>query len=84
MTHARPNDSVYLRPRWSPNGKVITAEGVDDSEGWIAAVEARSGIKLFETWPLGTSFSWSHEGELVIPALGKFVFDWNSALFKRR
>jgi dipeptidyl aminopeptidase/acylaminoacyl peptidase len=83
MSHARP-DFVYLRPRWSPNGKVITAEGVDDTEGWIAAVEARSGNKLFETAQSGTSLSWNHEGELVIPALGKFVFEWSSALFKRR
>lgn len=84
MSHARPNDFVYLRPRWSPNGNVITAEGVDEGEGWIAAVAARSGIKLFETSRSGTSFSWNHESELVIPAFGKFVFDGKSALFNRR
>jgi hypothetical protein len=73
-----------VRPRWSPNAKVITAEGVDDTEGWIAAVDARSGKTLFETSQSGTSFSWNDRGELVTPALGKFVFDWKSAVFKRR
>jgi dipeptidyl aminopeptidase/acylaminoacyl peptidase len=82
MTHAHW-DFVYLRPRWSPNGAVITAEGVDDSEGWIAAVGARSGNKLLETSQSGTRFSWNHEGELVIPALGKFIFDWSSAIVTR-
>ncbi|MEN3332900.1 MAG: hypothetical protein V7641_2265 [Blastocatellia bacterium] len=82
MTHARW-DFVYLRPRWSPNGTVITAEGVDDSEGWIAAVGAWSGNKLSETSQSGTRFSWNHDGELVIPALGTFVFDWSSAIFTR-
>jgi dipeptidyl aminopeptidase/acylaminoacyl peptidase len=76
-------DFVYLRPRWSPNGAVITAEGVDDSDGWIAAVDARSGNKLLETSQSATRFSWNHEGELVIPDLGKFVFDWSSAIFTR-
>jgi Tol biopolymer transport system component len=83
-THATWNWG-YQRPRWSPNSKVIGAEGQDgETEGWIAAVDTSSGNKLLETTQSGTSFSWNHEGELVIPALGKFVFEWSSALFKRR
>jgi len=83
MLHGRW-DFVYLRPRWSPNGKVITAQGVDDTEGWIAAVDARSGNKLLETTQSGTSYSWHPNGELVIPTIGKFVFDWKSTLFNWR
>jgi len=76
-------DFVYVQPRWSPNAKVITAEGADDTEGWISAVDARSGNKLVETTQSGTTYSWNTDGELVIPALGKFVFDWKSPFFKR-
>lgn len=80
-----PHDNFakpYLRPRWSPNGKVIAAEGADLGDGFVTAVDARFGNKILDV--LRGSFSWNLEGELVIPALGKFVFDWNSALFNRR
>ncbi len=83
-THASWNWG-YVAPRWSPNNKVIAAVGRDgEGDDWITAVEARSGNMLFQTNGGGYSFSWRHDGELVIPTLGKFVFDWNSALFKRR
>ncbi|MEK6303708.1 MAG: HEAT repeat domain-containing protein [Acidobacteriota bacterium] len=72
-------DLVYLQPRWSPNGKVIAAQRWDDlSDGAMTAVEARSGNAIFETEPdRGSSFSWNHEGELVVEHIGKFVFDWD-------
>ncbi|HXF40678.1 MAG TPA: hypothetical protein VN687_13255, partial [Blastocatellia bacterium] len=83
-THAYTNWG-YDGPRWSPNGSGIAAVGRDgEGDDWITAVDARSGNKLFQTNGGGYRFSWSHEGELVIPALGKFVFDWKSAFFKRR
>ncbi|HLG13883.1 MAG TPA: hypothetical protein VJH03_05055 [Blastocatellia bacterium] len=82
-THARRNWG-YDGPRWSLDGKVIAAVGRDgEGDDWITVVDARSGNKLFQTKGGGYSFSWNHDGELVIPSLGKFVFDWNSALFKR-
>jgi Tol biopolymer transport system component/thiol-disulfide isomerase/thioredoxin len=72
-------DLVYMHPRWSPNGKIVAAEGWNDlSDGWVAAVDARSGNAIFETEPdRGSSFSWNHEGELVAERIGKFVFDWD-------
>lgn len=83
-THASWNWG-YQRPRWSPNSKVIAAVGQDgEGDDWITVVDARSGNKLFQTNGAGYSFSWSHDAELVIPALGKFVFDWNSVLFNQR
>lgn len=74
-------DRPYLGPRWSPNGKVIAAEGADDGDGSVTVVDSRFGDKVFDVFQ--GNFSWSHDGALVIPAIGKFVFDWNSALFKR-
>ena len=73
-------DLVYMRPRWSPNGKIVAAEGSNDlSDGWITAVEARSGRSIFETEADrgGSSFSWNAAGELVVGQIGKFVFDWD-------
>ena len=82
-THARRNWG-YDGPRWSLDGKVIAAVGRDgEGDDWITVVDARSGNKLFQTNGGGYSFSWNHDGELVISALGKFVFDWSSRIFNR-
>ena len=82
-THAHVNWG-YERPRWSANGKVIAANRQDLGGDWMTAVDARSGHKLLQTGVSETSFAWNHSGELVIPNLGKFVFNWSSALFNRR
>ena len=67
----------YLLPRWSPNGKVIAAMGVDEGPGWTKVVEARFGHEILEA-RFGTGrFEWNQEGELILGSDGKFVFDWD-------
>jgi Tol biopolymer transport system component len=87
--HARENEdhhntSIYLSPRWSPNGKAIAAEGSNGGTNWITVVEARSGTEIFRSGYEVYSFAWNYEGELVIGTHGKFVFDWSSGIFNRR
>ena len=76
---------TYADPRWSPNGKALAARGVGDPELHIA-VEARSGREILSQ-PHNSHApvhnSWNNAGELILCDHGKFVFDWNSALFKR-
>jgi hypothetical protein len=49
------------------------------SAGGVVVVDARSGsLVLF-----GSNFAWNDVGELVVEDYGRFVFDWNSALFNR-
>ena len=77
-------DHGYFAPEWSPDGKVVAAKAQDEGDGGIAAVDARSGNTLFQTKPdTGYRFEWSAAGELKC-SLGKFVFNWSSALFNRR
>ena len=75
-------DLEFFSPHWSPNGKVIAAEGWDDAtDGWITAVDARSGKTLFRTLPDtgGSSFDWSEEGELIYyQGSVKVTFDWTA------
>ncbi|HLG13885.1 MAG TPA: HEAT repeat domain-containing protein [Blastocatellia bacterium] len=74
-------DLVHVRPRWSPNGKVIAAQlwGDLSDDGAMTAVEARSGNSIFETEADrgGSTFSWNAAAELVVGQMGKFVFDWD-------
>ena len=81
----KTESSGYARPRWSPNGKVIAAVGEDQwGHPWITVVGAESGHEILEL-PLGIyNFQWNRERELVIGKDAKFVFNWSSALFKKR
>lgn len=77
---------IYSSPRWSPNGKAINigATATKESVGWsssggVVVVDARSGSLIL----FGSELAWNDKGELVVEDYGKFVFDWNNALFNR-
>jgi dipeptidyl aminopeptidase/acylaminoacyl peptidase len=66
----------YLRPHWSPDGKVIAAEGEGLSR-WVAAVEATTGKLIFETSRTWGPCEWGPGGELITRSCGTLVFDWD-------
>jgi Tol biopolymer transport system component len=76
----------YRNPRWSPNGKAINIEAIalKESVGWsslggVVVVDASSGNLIL----FGSDLAWNDEGELVVEDYGKFVFDWDSAIFSQ-
>lgn len=66
----------YLRPNWSPNGKVIVSEGTS-LNSWVTAVEAKSGKLIFRSSTESGDYAWNQASELIIRGCGTFVFDWD-------
>ncbi len=66
----------YVRPSWSPNGKVIVAKG-DGLSSWVTAVEATSGKLIFKTSRPSGTFEWGLDSKLITRGCGTFVFDWD-------
>ncbi|MEK6289456.1 MAG: HEAT repeat domain-containing protein [Acidobacteriota bacterium] len=78
------NCSQYGKPKWSPNGKAIAAEGGNGGTAWIAAAEARSGKEFFncgDCEDAAGDFAWNDASELLFADYQgpvKVIFDWTA------
>src|ERR1044072_323372 len=67
----------FIQPRWSPNGKLITAISENGCRGGrVVVIESKRGRKLFEYET--RDYKWTEENDLILAGCGRIRIAWNS------